>query len=399
MRSVRWCTWRLGPLRRPLPLSCNRVIFTGTTAKYDVEKTTKRGPNPTALGPLDPYFRLARLDKPIGTTLLLWPCMWSIAMAAPTGCLPDLATMGLFSVGAVVMRGAGCTINDYWDRDIDGHVTRTAARPIANGEVSPTAALAFFAAQCVTGLGVLLQLPPQTLVLGAASLPLVVAYPLAKRYTKYPQFVLGLTFNWGAMLGWAAVRNGARNGQALQLDAGRGVTTASGSAGECGAGSGTDTGLGAVTTIMDGSGGGGVGDRAVITLGEVATLYAELACEAPFTSGEFFTVLLPLYGGAVCWTLVYDTLYAHQDKTDDRRLGLHSTALTFGDAGTKPVLFGFSFLALGGIAMAGHGAGLAGAWPFYAGLGTGAAQLAWQVGGADLEDPKDLWRRFVSNNW
>ena len=167
---------------------------------------------------------------------LLWPCMWSIAMAAPTGCLPDLATMGLFSVGAVVMRGAGCTINDYWDRDIDGHVTRTAARPIANGEVSPTAALAFFAAQCVTGLGVLLQLPPQTLVLGAASLPLVVAYPLAKRYTKYPQFVLGLTFNWGAMLGWAAVRNGARNGQALQLDAGRGVTTASGSAGEGGAG-------------------------------------------------------------------------------------------------------------------------------------------------------------------
>lgn len=84
---------------------------------------------------LNPYLRLARMDKPIGTMLLLWPCTWSIAMAAPLGAWPDPALIGLFSVGAFVMRGAGCTINDYWDRDIDGRVSRTRSRPIAAGEV------------------------------------------------------------------------------------------------------------------------------------------------------------------------------------------------------------------------------------------------------------------------
>jgi len=241
------------------------------------------------LGPLDPYWRLARLDRPIGTTLLLWPCVWSIAMAAPLGSLPDAKLLGLFTVGAVVMRGAGCTINDWWaakhtvkppriplirclpppmcslhhvcrrhqpvtmqptclfflpggrwDRDVDGRVARTASRPIASGEVSPAAALAFFAAQSLAGLGVLAQLPLAAVGLGACAVPLVVAYPLAKRHLAVPQLVLGLTFNWGALLGGAAV-------------------------------------TGAVT-----------GDGAV------------------------WAWALPLYSGAVCWTLVYDTLYAHQ---------------------------------------------------------------------------------------
>jgi 4-hydroxybenzoate polyprenyltransferase len=151
-----------------------------------------------------PYIRLARLDRPIGTWLLLFPCWWSIAMAW-TG-LRDAWLFARFGIGALVMRGAGCTFNDIVDRDFDARVARTRNRPLPAGEVTVAQAVAFLAVQLAIGLAVLLALNFFAIAVGTASLALVFTYPLTKRVTFWPQFVLGLTFNWGALLGWAAVR-------------------------------------------------------------------------------------------------------------------------------------------------------------------------------------------------
>jgi 4-hydroxybenzoate polyprenyltransferase len=115
-------------------------------------------------------------------------------------------------VGAIVMRGAGCTINDMWDRDFDKHVERTKNRPLASGQVSMPEAFGFLGLQLSCGLGVLLSLDQSCIALGLASMPLVVAYPLMKRLTNWPQLVLGLTFNWGALVGWSAVHGTLANG-------------------------------------------------------------------------------------------------------------------------------------------------------------------------------------------
>lgn len=151
-----------------------------------------------------PYLKLMRLDRPIGTWLLLLPCWWSIALAAEGW--PDWGLMALFGVGAVVMRGAGCTINDILDRDFDAQVARTALRPIPSGQVSARQAAVFLVAQLLVGLAILLQLNSFSIGLGVASLLLVFLYPLMKRVTYWPQAWLGLTFNWGALMGWAAVQ-------------------------------------------------------------------------------------------------------------------------------------------------------------------------------------------------
>ena len=155
-----------------------------------------------APAPLRPYARLARLDRPIGTWLLLLPCWWSIALAADG--LPDFRLLILFTIGAVVMRGAGCTFNDIVDRDFDSRVERTRSRPIPSGAVSVKQAWAFLVLQCLIGLAVLLALSPLAILLGVSSLAIVAAYPFMKRITYWPQFVLGLAFNWGALMGYAA---------------------------------------------------------------------------------------------------------------------------------------------------------------------------------------------------
>ena len=154
-----------------------------------------------------PYGRLARFDRPIGWWLLLLPCWWGLALAriAAGGGLPDLRPALLFLAGAIVMRGAGCTLNDIIDRDFDAAVARTRSRPIPSGQVSVARALAFLAAQCLIGLVILLQFNWFTVALGAASLAIVAVYPLMKRITYWPQAVLGLAFNWGALMGWSAV--------------------------------------------------------------------------------------------------------------------------------------------------------------------------------------------------
>jgi len=155
-----------------------------------------------------PYAELVRLDKPTGTYYLLFPCLFSTLMAAGYSVAPPttvLTTTVLFSVGALIMRGAGCTINDLWDRKLDPHVGRTRLRPIARGAVSPKRAIVFTGFQLLAGLGVLLQFPSSCLSYGVPSLLLVASYPLAKRVTHYPQFVLGLTFSWGAFMGFPAL--------------------------------------------------------------------------------------------------------------------------------------------------------------------------------------------------
>lgn len=204
-----------------------------------------------------PYARLARLDRPIGTWLLLFPGWWSIALAAPSGGWPDLWLMTLFAIGAVVMRGAGCTVNDILDRDLDALVERTRVRPIPSGQVTLRQAIGFLILQLLLGFLVLIQLNWLSIWLGVASLVLVGTYPLMKRITWWPQAFLGLTFNWGALMGWTAA------------------------------------------------------------------------------TGSLDAPALWMYAGCILWTLGYDTIYAHQDKEDDARVGIKSTALLFGAASRR----------------------------------------------------------------
>jgi 4-hydroxybenzoate polyprenyltransferase len=150
-----------------------------------------------------------RLDRPIGVELLFLPCVFGLTLGAATqsrgfGSLHDLELLALFAIGAIVMRGAGCTYNDIVDRDIDAKVARTRGRPIPSGAVSLRGAWVFTALQCAAGLAVLLQLNTYSVVLGAGSLLLVALYPFMKRVTWWPQAWLGLTFNWGALLGFSA---------------------------------------------------------------------------------------------------------------------------------------------------------------------------------------------------
>jgi 4-hydroxybenzoate polyprenyltransferase len=154
-----------------------------------------------------PYLRLARFDRPIGAWLLLFPAWWSQALAEVSlgRPYPNPWYLALFWAGAFVMRGAGCTYNDIVDREYDARVARTAARPIPSGQVTVTQAWLFLAVLCAAGLLVLVQFNWFTIMLGASSLLLIAIYPFMKRITFWPQVVLGLTFKWGALVGWAAV--------------------------------------------------------------------------------------------------------------------------------------------------------------------------------------------------
>lgn len=161
--------------------------------------------------PYIPYARLARLDKPIGWWLLLLPGWWTLSLAAG-----GVAGMGLwhwylaflFLIGAIIMRAAGCVVNDLWDRDFDKQVERTKTRPLAAGTISTGEALGFLGVLLFLGFAILIQMESVTIFLGFLSIPLIVAYPLMKRFTWWPQAFLGLTFNFGALMGWSAVTDG-----------------------------------------------------------------------------------------------------------------------------------------------------------------------------------------------
>ncbi|ELT89497.1 hypothetical protein CAPTEDRAFT_154146 [Capitella teleta] len=264
-----------------------------------------------------PYLQLMRFDRPIGTWLLFLPCAWSISMAASPGALPDPAMLALFGLGSFFMRGAGCTINDMWDKDFDAKVARTKDRPIASGKVNQFNALAFLGAQLSVSLMILLSLNWNTIILGACSVIPCVIYPLMKRVTYWPQVFLGLTFNWGSVMGWTAI-----------------------------------------------------------------------------TGGVQWSVVAPLYLSCLAWTLVYDTIYAHQDKEDDVLVGVKSTALRLGD-NTKVWLSGFTTCIAAGLT--GAGVLCDQTWPFYLGVSYVTAHLAHQIYAVDLNDPDDCGAKFRSN--
>ncbi len=264
--------------------------------------------------PVRPYARLARLDRPIGTWLLLFPGWWGIALASRRW--PDPVLLLLFAIGAVAMRGAGCTLNDIADRDYDGQVARTRLRPLPSGAVSVRQAVIFLLLQLTVGAAVLFSLNRTTILLGAAVLVLIATYPFMKRITYWPQVFLGLNFNWGALIGWTAV------------------------------------------------------------------------------TGALAWPSLLLYVGGVFWTVGYDTIYAHQDKEDDIRIGVKSSAIALG-VNTRPWLFAFYGAALLLWGAAGHAAGLGAV--FWVCLAAVAAQLAWQAARVETENPADCLRKFRSN--
>ncbi|KAF8351270.1 UbiA prenyltransferase family-domain-containing protein [Amanita rubescens] len=309
----------LHPARcRPRSATIRHVLFS-TVSTQQPEATTWVDRLPVAVRP---YLYLTRIDKPIGTLLLYYPCAWSITMASYAHQLPyttPLTYLGLFGLGAIVMRGAGCTINDMWDKNLDKAVARTKDRPLARGDLNFRQAIIFLGAELTIGLGVLLQLNWYSILLGASSLSVVTIYPFMKRITHWPQAVLGLAFNWGALLGWSAV-------------------------------------AGAVD----------------------------------------WAICLPLYAGGICWTLVYDSIYAHQDKKDDVTVGIRSTALLFG-AQTRPILSGLSLSAISLVSYAGylnmHGA------PFYCGITLASIQLARVLYKTNFESRPSCWRGFVGCGW
>ena len=189
-------------------LHCTRrnPKISGMSAEISAERSDiRRGDWVERLVParLQPYARLARLDRPIGTWLLLFPGWWGIALAAPGW--PDFGLLALFALGALAMRGAGCTLNDIADRDYDGRVERTRLRPLPSGAVTVRQAFIFMVFQLAIGAAVLLCLNRASILLGLAVLGLIATYPFMKRITYWPQVFLGLNFNWGALVGWTAV--------------------------------------------------------------------------------------------------------------------------------------------------------------------------------------------------
>ena len=165
----------------------------------DSERTGLIGALPRALRP---YASLMRVDRPIGTWLLYWPCAWGVALAGVRG---EWGLFGWLLIGAFVMRSAGCAYNDIVDRDLDKSVERTRLRPLASGRVSVRAAWALVIALSLIGLIVLLQLPRAAQIVALVSLAPVAAYPYMKRITWWPQAWLGMVFSWGALVGWPAV--------------------------------------------------------------------------------------------------------------------------------------------------------------------------------------------------
>ncbi len=159
---------------------------------------------------LKPFAQLARWDRPIGIWLLFWPCVWGLALAPGFQSLPEaqsLSLLVLFFIGAVAMRGAGCTLNDLTDRKLDAQVARTKDRPLANGSVSVNAAIVFIVLQSLVGAAVLFQLSTPAIIIGLLMVPLIALYPWMKRITWWPQILLGIIFNSGALIGWAAIEN------------------------------------------------------------------------------------------------------------------------------------------------------------------------------------------------
>ena len=262
------------------------------------------------------YWQLARMDKPIGTLLLLWPTLWSLWLASAGS--PPLWPLLAMGLGVVLMRAAGCVINDYADRQVDGHVQRTAQRPLPAGQLTARQALVFFVLLVGLAFLLVLTLNRQTIALSVVGLLLAVIYPFMKRVTHLPQLVLGLAFSWSIPMAWVAVAN--------ELT---------------------------VTTWL-------------------------------------------LFGANVLWTIAYDTYYAMVDREDDRRIGIKSTALLFGQYDLLMIAL-LQVTTLLTLLLVGWLQQLNGL--FYASVLMAAALFVYQGVSARNRDRQACFQAFLANNW
>ena len=299
---------------------------------------------------LKPWLKLGRFDRPIGIWLLLLPGWQGITLAlAQHHRTPGLQALWLFAgfaLGACLMRAAGCAFNDIVDRDFDAKVARTAQRPIPSGRISVKQAWAFVVACSLISLTILLTLPTVAILLGVGSLALVAAYPFMKRITWWPQAWLGLTFNWGALMGYAAA-------------------------------------TGALSFVVWAN-----GQWKVVT-GDWLTFAV-----APGVNGELTLAAVLLWVGGVFWTLGYDTLYALQDIEDDAMVGVKSSARRLGK-GVRTGVGVFYALAVASVLLAGALAGLG--LFFFLACGVYAGHLAWQVRTLKPADGALALKLFKSN--
>ena len=261
-----------------------------------------------------PYIKLMRLDKPSGTLLLMLPALWSLFLASHK--IPDPLLIFVFVIGSVLMRSAGCILNDIIDHKIDKEVERTKTRPIAIGEISVEKAIILLSVILLLAFTLLLTLNKLTILIGCFAVIAVALYPFSKRYFRYPQFVLGFVFNIGVLMAFSSVSN------KIPLNA------------------------------------------------------------------------ILIYIGSVFWTIGYDTIYAAQDKEDDIKIGIHSTAISFGENTQKWVEFFYKTAALSlicGIFLSRIKANgyLPILLPFL--------HLYWQIDSLNLNDIEDCRKKFNSN--
>jgi 4-hydroxybenzoate polyprenyltransferase len=271
---------------------------------------------PGWLATLHAYARLMRVDRPIGTWLLLWPTLWAVWFAADGR--PRAQTFVVFVLGVVLMRAAGCVINDWADRDLDPHVARTRDRPIATGEIAPWQALLLFAALLLAAFLLVLTQNPLTVRLAFVGAALAAVYPFMKRITHLPQLVLGAAFAWSVPMAYAATRG-----------------------------------------------------------------YVPREAWVLFTAALF-------------WTTAYDTIYAMVDRADDRRIGIRSTAILFGDLdrvaiGVLQAAFLLALVLIGREAQLGPAYG----WS----LVLAGALLAWQQWLIRRRQPERCFEAFLNNNY
>lgn len=280
------------------------------------ERVARAGRATRLVAQLREYALLMRLDRPIGILLLLWPTLWALWIAGAGR--PDPQVFLVFVAGVVLMRSAGCVMNDFADRRIDPHVERTRARPLARSAVSPLEALLLAAALGAVAFGLVLTMNRLTVMLALAGAVLTIAYPFLKRVTHLPQVWLGASFGWSVPMAFAAQTGGVPR----------------------------------VAWLM------------------------------------FIAVIL--------WAVVYDTMYAMVDREDDLKLGVHSTAILFGDS-DRHMIGAIQAMLLLALWLVGHQAGLGG-W-YIGALCLAAAFSAWQQYLIRERRPEDCFRAFLNNNY
>lgn len=265
---------------------------------------------------INAYERLMRLDKPIGILLLLWPTLWALWLAAEGH--PHWIFVGIFTLGTVLMRSAGCVMNDVADRKFDGHVTRTNQRPLVAGEVSVKEALILAAILSLIAFVFVLALNPLTILLSVPALFLAASYPLTKRFFALPQAYLGIAFGFGIPMAFAAIQG-------------------------------------------------------LVPL-------------------EAWLMLL----ANVCWSLAYDTEYAMVDRKDDLKIGIRSSAITFGRFDVALIMF-FYLMMLALMACVGQCLNLA--WPYYGGLAAALGVVLYHYQLIKSREESKCFKAFLHNNW